>query len=257
MANNNNYIIEAKGLTKYYGAVLALNNVDFELKKGEVLGLVGDNGAGKSTLIKILSGAIVPNKGVIKIYEKEAEIKTPRDSFNLGIETIYQDLALFNNLDFTQNIFAGREYVGRGVKKIFGYADSRRMRKEALEKIKNISINLPEINQKIETLSGGQRQAVAFTRAVFWGTKIIIMDEPTAALGVQESKKVLELISEIKKHVDGIIIITHNIEHIIKVADRVIVLRTGERVGDLSFKDYAGRSSDLHNDVVKMITGMV
>ena len=251
----NNYIIEAKGLLKKFGAVTALENVDFELKRDEIVGLVGDNGAGKSTLIKILSGAITPSEGIIKVYGKKVNINNPRDAFNLGIETIYQDLALFNNLDFTRNIFAGREYAGRGLAKILRFADKKRMRRDALEGIKKISINLPELNQNVETLSGGQRQAVAITRAIFWGRRIIIMDEPTAALGVKESKRVLEMIKDIKINLDGVIIITHNIEHIIKVADRVIVLRTGCRVGTIDFKEYKDKTEDLHNDIVKLITG--
>lgn len=233
---NSKYIIEAMGLSKHYGAVQALDNVDFELKEGEVIGLVGDNGVGKSTLIKILSGAITANKGSIKFEGKPVKINQPRDAFELGIETIYQDLALFENLNFTQNIFSGREYISREIGRIFGVADDKRMRKEATDKISNISISLPELDQKIETLSGGQRKAVAFTRAIFWGKKVIIMDEPTAALGVKESKKVIELIQELKKHVKGIIIIAHNVEHVIKVADGVIVLRHGNRVGKIDFK---------------------
>ena len=156
MSDNHN-IIEAHGLSKYYGPVRALENVDFELKEGEVLGLIGDNGAGKSTLIKILSGAITPNKGEIYFEGKLVHITQPKDAFSLGIETIYQDLALFNNLNFTQNIFVGREYKSMGLGKIFGSADDKRMRKEATEKITVLSINLPQLDQKIETLSGGQR----------------------------------------------------------------------------------------------------
>jgi ABC-type sugar transport system ATPase subunit len=259
MSDNHN-IIEAHGLSKYYGPVRALENVDFELKEGEVLGLLGDNGAGKSTLIKILSGAITPNKGEIYFEGKVVHITQPRDAFSLGIETIYQDLALFNNLNFTQNIFVGREYKSRRLGKIFGSADDKRMRKEATEKITVLSINLPQLDQKIETLSGGQRQAVAITRAIFWGKKVIIMDEPTAALGVRESTKVMDLIKEIRNHVKGIIIIAHNVEHVIKVADRVIVLRHGERVGTINFSEYKDKDGnlkhgELHNDIVKLITG--
>lgn len=255
MIDKNNYIIEAKGLSKYFGAVTALEDVNFELKKGEILGLVGDNAAGKSTLIKILSGAITKNKGTIKVYGKPVEINNPRNAFDLGIETIYQDLALFDNLNFAQNIFAGREYTSRGIGRIFGNVDNRRMRGDALDRMKNISINLPSLSQKVETLSGGQRQAIAITRAIFWGRRIIIMDEPTAALGVKESKNVLELISAIRKNVDGIIIIAHNIGYIIKIADRVIVLRNGERVGTIDFKDYEDSSANLYNDIVKLIIG--
>ena len=253
---DNNYVIEAKGLSKYFGAITALENVDFELRKGEVLGLVGDNAAGKSTLIKILSGSITPNKGSIKVYGKEVKINNPRDAFDLGIETIYQDLALFDNLNFTQNIFAGREYVTKDFGKILRFADNRRMRVEAMNKIKNISINLPKLSQKTETLSGGQRQSVAITRAIFWGRRIIIMDEPTAALGVEESKKVLNMVNEIRNNLDGMIVITHNIEQIIKIVDRVIVLRNGCRVGSIDFKFYKGKSEELHNDIVKLITGV-
>ncbi len=252
---NNEYIIETIGISKYFGAVRALENVDFELKKGEVLGLLGDNGAGKSTLIHIISGAITPTKGMVKVYGKLVDIKSPRDAFDLGIETIYQDIALFDNLDFTHNIFAGREYVNRGLGKLFSFVDNRKMREQAFQRIRAISINLPRLSQKTGTLSGGQRKAVAITRALFWGRRIIIMDEPTAALGVEESKKVLELIKEVRKNLDGMIIITHNIEHVIKIADRAIVLRTGQRAGSIDFKDYEGRSGELHNDLVKLITG--
>jgi len=253
--NEDNYLIQAKGLSKYYGAVTALENVDFELKKGEILGLVGDNGAGKSTLIRLLSGARIPDKGTIYVYGKEVKINNPRDAFDLGIETIYQDLALFDNLNFTQNIFAGREYVGKGIAKLFQFVDEKRMRSTAMSKIKNISINLPDLLQRTENLSGGQRQAVALTRAIFWGRRIVIMDEPTAALGVNESKKVLEIIKNIIKNLDGIIIITHNIEHMLMVANRVIVLRNGQRAGSIDFKDYKDNHKNLHNDIVKLITG--
>ncbi len=253
--SDNNYIIQAKNITKYFGSVAALENVDFELKDGEVLGLVGDNGAGKSTLIKILSGAELPTEGTIEVFGKTVNIRNPRDSFELGIETIYQDLALFDNLDFSQNIFAGREYKSRGIGRLFSIVDSKKMGKEATKTIENISINLPLLSQKVKVLSGGQRQAVAITRALFWGQKIIVMDEPTAALGVRESKKVLDLIEETRKHVNGIIIITHNIEHIIKIADRVIVLRNGKRIGNVDFEGYGDNFDDLHNDIVRLITG--
>jgi len=254
MSNDTN-IINAKNITKFFGSVVALDNVDFELKNGEILGLVGDNGAGKSTLIKILSGAELPNEGSIEVFGEQAHIKNPRDAFELGIETIYQDLALFDNLNFTENIFAGREFSSSGLGWVFGFIDGKRMQRDASDRVKNISINLPRLNQKVKQLSGGQRQAIAIIRALFWGQKIIIMDEPTAALGVREAAKVLELIEETRKHVNGLIIITHNIEHIIKIADRVLVLRNGRRVGDITFKDYGTRLDDLHNDIVKLITG--
>lgn len=252
---DNGKILETKKITKLFGPVVALKNVDFELKNGEILGLLGDNGAGKSTLIKILSGAITANSGEIYFEGDKVDIRQPRDSFELGIETIYQDLALFDNLDFTKNIFVGREYKSKGPGRIFAFADTKRMRNEASSRIKNISINLPNLEQKVETMSGGQRQAVAITRSIFWGKKVIIMDEPTAALGVQESKKVLELIKETINYVDGIILITHNIEHVLRVADRVIVLRHGERAGDINCADKSCTKEELHHKIVSMITG--
>ena len=254
---NNKYILEATNISKSFGPVVALDNVDFELRDKEIVGLVGDNGAGKSTLIKIISGALHADSGKIKVFGEEVSIKQPSDAFALGIETIYQDLALFENLNFTENIFAGREHTGRGINKIFSFVDVKRMNREAIGKIKEISINLPQLTQKVETLSGGQRQAVAITRSIFWGKRIIIMDEPTAALGVKESRRVLELIKETLNHVNGIILIAHNIEHVIKVADRVIILRTGKKVESLDFKDYESRLNDLHNDIVKGITGIL
>ena len=255
MSDGNGYILEAKGMTKLFGPVVALDNVDFELKRGELLGLLGDNGAGKSTLIKILSGAILPTKGEIYFEGKLVEIRQPRDAFDIGIETIYQDLALFNNLDFTKNIFVGREYISKGPGKLLAFADARRMRNEALAKIKSISINLPDLSQEVETMSGGQRQAVSITRSIFWGKKVIIMDEPIAALGVQESKKVLDLIKETINHVQGIIVITHNIDHILKIVDRAIVLRHGNRIGELDCSNAESRRDELHRKIVSMITG--
>ena len=254
---NNGLVLEAKKITKLFGPVVALKDVDFEVRRGEILGLLGDNGAGKSTLIKIFSGAITANKGDIFFEGKKVDIKQPRDSFDLGIETIYQDLALFNNLDFTKNIFVGREYISKGPGKIFAFADTRKMRNKAREKIRDISINLPSLEQRVETMSGGQRQAVAITKCIFWGKKVIIMDEPTAALGVQESKKVLELIKETINHVEGIILITHNIDHVLRVADRVIILRHGERVGELECSDSDSRHDELHHKIVSMITGTI
>ena len=249
------YIIEAKNFTKHYGAVAALDDVDFELKDGEILGLVGDNGAGKSTLIKMLSGAVLPTSGTIKIFGEVVDIKDPMDAFKVGIETIYQDLALFEKFDFTRNIFAGREYIGGGIKRLFRIVDEKKMRKEAFERVKDISVNIPSLYQRVQTFSGGQRQAVAIAKTLFWSKKIIIMDEPTAALGVQESLRILKLIKETIEHVRGIIIISHNIEHIIEVVDRVIVLRHGKRVGDAEVKDYKGRLDELYSRIVNLITG--
>lgn len=248
-------ILEVENVSKHFGAVVALDNVSFELRDGETLGLVGDNGAGKSTLIKILSGAVLPSMGTIKLFGKEVNIKNPMSGFLAGIETIYQDLALFDNLDITRNIFAGREYISKGIGRLLRHTDDKRMRKEAFNKIKEISSNLLEPSQMVKNLSGGQRQAVAITKTLFWGKKIIIMDEPTAALGVQESNRLLDLINETKKYVRGIIIISHNIEQIIEIADRAIVLRTGRKVADIDFKKYNGKLDELYNDIIRSISG--
>jgi len=250
-------IIELKKISKKYGGTVALENVDFELFKGEVLGLVGDNGAGKSTLIKIISGAISKDNGEIYLYGEKVNIKNPKDSMDYGIETIYQDLALFQGLDFTSNIFIGREYLKKGfINKGFGIIDLKKMEQKAEETLAGISFIMPEIKEIVENFSGGQKQAVSIARAKLWSKKIIIMDEPTAALGVQESRKALDMIKEFSNIVDGIIIISHNIEHIIDVTDRVIVLRKGKRVGTIDFNKYGDNKEDLHTDIVKLITGM-
>lgn len=250
-------LLEMKNINKRFGSVIALDNVDFELYEGEVLGLIGDNGAGKSTLIKIISGAVIKDSGEIYFEGRKANIQSPKEAINLGIETIYQDLALFDNLDFTANIFAGREYVHRGIGRIFGFIDAKRMKKEAVKFINNINVDMGDLDGVVEFFSGGQRQAVAISRSSFWGKKLLIMDEPTAALGVVESCKVLNLIKVFAKQVKGIIVIAHNIEHMMSVADRIIVLRHGKRAGSIKFSDYIGKNDELHNDIIKMVTGFI
>lgn len=254
--NDKNKIIELKNITKKFSGTVALDNVDFELFEGEVLGLVGDNGAGKSTLIKIISGVFSPNIGEIFIYGRKVDLKNPRDAIDLGIEVIYQDLALFDGLDFTTNIFIGREYLKKGVlSRIFKVIDVKRMEKKAQEVLSGIAFNMPPIHEYVENFSGGQKQAVSISRAKLWGKEIVIMDEPTAALGVQESQKVLDMIKVFSTIVRGIIVISHNIEHIISVTDRVIVLRQGRRVGTIDCNDYKDKNI-LHGDVVKLISGL-
>jgi ABC-type sugar transport system ATPase subunit len=252
---NRTKLLELKGITKKFGSVVALDKVDFELYENETLALLGDNGAGKSTLIKIISGVIQPDSGDIILESNKVEIKNPRDSINLGIETIYQELALFENLSAPANIFAGRELFHNGFGKLIGLLDTKRMNEETELLLKNLNINLPNIRENVEKLSGGQRQSVAISRAIRWKKKIIILDEPTAALGVKESAKLLDLIRNLKSKVKGIIVISHNIEHVLGIADRAIVLRKGKRVGDIQI---SGRNDIdiIHTELVKMITGI-
>jgi simple sugar transport system ATP-binding protein len=220
------YIVEMKGITKKFGAVQALKKVDLELKRGEIMGIVGDNGAGKSTLMKVLSGANLPDEGEIFIDGQKVNIQNPRDAFNLGIGMIYQDLALFNNLDVAGNVFTGREHV-RGP---FGLLlDKKSMYKRADELVKDLKVNISSPKLKVAQMSGGQRQMIACARAIAFQSKILIMDEPTAALGVIEANSLLGLIKNLKGIGLSILLITQRIPDVLAIADRVMVLKGGQR----------------------------
>jgi ABC-type sugar transport system ATPase subunit len=212
-----------------FGAVTALSNVDFELYRGEVLALLGDNGAGKSTLIKIVSGYYQPDAGEIKLNGKAVAFSDPREARRAGIETIYQDLALFDNLDVAANVYAGNETVGGTWRRLLGFVDRRMMMTRAARAIEGMAVAIPRIDRPVEEFSGGQRQCVAIARAVMWGNKVLIMDEPTAALGVRETEAVLKLIKSLHQTGLSLILIMHNIEQVLKVASRAIVLRHGRR----------------------------
>jgi len=247
---DNGYILQAKGISKHFGGVVALNNVDLELKKGEILGLVGDNGAGKSTIIKIITGVLQKDSGEIYFEGEKVEIENPRDAKNLGIEAVYQDLALIDLFDVPTNIFLGRWVRRRGfLGKIFKCLDYRNMHNESLDLIKKLGINIKYIKKPVLNYSGGQRQAVAFSRIIYWGKKVAILDEPTAALGAKESKKALKLIKTLKTHGLSVIIISHNLQHIFSLVDRIMILRQGELVG----------LKEVHNttaeEVISLITG--
>ena len=242
------FILELKNISKNFGGVRALHNVDLNLGYNEILAVVGDNGAGKSTLMKVVSGAITPDTGSILFEGKKVSIKSPQDSLGLGIQMCYQDLALINCLDIQSNLFMGRELS----RKLLGYIhflDKKRMRQLSKEHLKSLGIRIPYLREKVGNLSGGQRQVIAISRTVYWGKKLIILDEPTAALGVQESGKVLDLIRTLKHQDMSIIIISHNLQHVFSIADRVMVLRRGENAGDRIIKETDG------DEVVKMITG--
>ncbi|MBN1834952.1 MAG: sugar ABC transporter ATP-binding protein [Spirochaetales bacterium] len=242
-------ILEGRNLTKMYGGVHALKDVTFRLPRREVVALLGDNGAGKSTLVKILSGAISPTSGQVWVEGRKVEMANTRQAKELGIETVYQDLALVDCLSIEKNIYLGKEIV----KKYLGVEvlQNRAMRNGALEFLAEVGINIDDPSRTVEQLSGGQRHAVAISKGAFWTEKILILDEPTAALGVKETERILDMILKLKKKGLSIIFITHNMEHAFLVADRFFVLRAGEKVGERR-KQETG-----HEEVVKMITGAI
>ncbi len=224
-------VVEMRSIKKSFAAVQALRGVDLVLHHNEVLGLVGDNAAGKSTLMKVLSGAYIPEEGEIIIEGNKVHLTDPLHARRLGIEMVYQDLALANNLDVTSNVFLGRESVSMQVGPL-GVMDSRRMEQEAQRLLDRLKIDIPSVRLLVERLSGGQRQAVAIARATAFNSKVIIMDEPTAALSVAAISKVLDLVRELKAQGASIIIISHRLEDIYSVSDRLMVMRNGRKVRD-------------------------
>lgn len=222
-------LVSMRGISKRYGGVQALNGVNLDVYAGEVHALVGDNAAGKSTLIKILSGAVVRDSGTIHFDGREVDIRTPRDAKSLGIETVYQDLALADNLDVASNIFLGRELTLKGPLRPF--LDLRRMEEDARTLLSRLKINIPSIRQKVRSMSGGQRQSIAIARSVYFNARLVILDEPTAALGVEETRKVYELVREMRTQGLAVLMISHNLNHVFENSDRITVLKTGRYVG--------------------------
>jgi ABC-type sugar transport system ATPase subunit len=243
------HLLEVEGLRKQFGATTALRDVSLHLDEQEVLALLGDNGAGKSTLIKILSGVVQPDKGEIRIEGKEVQIDSPHTARELGIETVYQDLALFDNAGPVGNFFAGREKTSPRWLGPFGWVNDRAMRSETDEIIERLQVNLPGAGAEIGMMSGGQRQAVACARAIAFGKRIVILDEPTSALGARESANVLRLIRDATEQGVSVIVISHNMEHVMKVADRAVVLRQGRYIGEEK------PSKETHERLVGMIVG--
>jgi fructose transport system ATP-binding protein len=228
-------VLEARGLVKRYGHVVALNGADFELFPGEILAIIGDNGAGKSTLIKALSGALQPDEGEIRLDGEHVHFRSPRDARSAGIETVYQDLAVAPALDIATNIFLGREQrrrgpLGRGLRLL----DKRAMRREATRHFAELQIGVQSMSQPVENLSGGQRQGVAVARAATWAKRLVIMDEPTAALGVKETRQVLDLIKRVRERGLPVILISHDMPHVFELADRIHVMRLGRRAAVVS-----------------------
>ena len=224
-------ILTARGLNKRYGRVVALDGADFDLYPGEILGVIGDNGAGKSTLIKALVGAVVPDEGEIRLDGKVVNFRSPIEARNAGIETVFQNLALSPALSIVDNLFMGREMRKPGLLgKLFRTLDQKGMQNKAREKLSELGLmTIQNIGQAVETLSGGQRQGVAVARAAAFGSKVVIMDEPTAALGVKESRRVLELMKLLKSRGLPIVLISHNMPHVFEVADRIHIHRLGKR----------------------------
>jgi fructose transport system ATP-binding protein len=242
--------LSARGLVKRYGRVTAIDGADFDLYPGEVLAVVGDNGAGKSSLIKALSGAVVPDEGEIQVDGEMVHFRTPIDARKYGIETVYQDLAVAPALDIASNMFLGREKRRKDLfGQLFRKLDTTTMRAEAQRVLDELGIQIKSITQPVETLSGGQRQGVAVARAAAFGTKAVIMDEPTAALGVAESAKVLALIERIRDRGLPVVLISHNMPHVFDIADRIHVHRLGKRVAVVSPKTHT------MNQVVGLLTG--
>ena len=246
-------ILQARGLMKHYGHVVAMDGCDFDLEAGEILAVIGDNGAGKSTLIKALSGAVAPDAGEIRLDGEPVAFQSPIDARRAGIETVYQNLALLPALSIVDNMFLGRElrvpgFAGRLLRTL----DRDAMRAVAKEKLAELGLlTIQNIDQAVETLSGGQRQGVAVVRAVTFGSKLVIMDEPTAALGVREGRRVLDLVRDVKERGMPIVLISHNMPHVFEVADRIHVHRLGKRIAVLDPK-----AVDM-SDAVAIMTGAV
>ncbi len=242
-----NPLLAVAGLTKHYGGLRALNGVSLSVDRGEIVALVGDNGSGKSTLIKAISGALHPDAGEIRVDGELVSFTTPREATEEGIETVHQNLGLVDALDVPQNVFLGREITRR----VFGLVpqlDAAAMRRETLALLDRFSINIPKLNEPVSQLSGGQRQTIAISRLLLVEPRLLIMDEPMAALGVDEGRKVLDLVVNLKNKGIAILLISHNLEHVFEIADRIAVLKNGGLVGVVR------TSESSREQIVSMIT---
>ncbi|MFQ3647309.1 MAG: ATP-binding cassette domain-containing protein [Aggregatilineales bacterium] len=223
-------ILSARGLVKHYGHVVALDNCDFDLYSGEILAVIGDNGAGKSTLIKALCGALIPDKGTISMYGKPIHFRSPSDARKAGIETVYQNLAVAPSLTISENLFLGREKLRNGiVGRLLRLLNHSEMLRESESYMQSLKFRIQNMRQRVDTLSGGQRQGVAVARSAAFAKTVIIMDEPTAALGVKESRMVLDLIRQVRDRGLPVIFISHNMPHVFELADRIHIQRLGRR----------------------------
>jgi D-xylose transport system ATP-binding protein len=242
-------LLEIDGVSKKFGPVQALDRVDFAVEPGEVVGLVGDNGAGKSTLVKTIAGIHEPDAGGIRFGGRSVAISRPQDATALGIATVYQDLALCDNLDVVANIFLGKEEVSPGPGAVSRQLDEARMEQRAGELLSGLAVTIPSLRGEVGTLSGGQRQQVAVARSLLGEPKVVLLDEPTAALGVPQTKQVLELIRRLRERDLGVVVISHNLANVFAVADRIVVLRLGKVAGSFD------ATSVSEDEVVAAITG--
>ncbi|HEX7292381.1 MAG TPA: ATP-binding cassette domain-containing protein [Conexibacter sp.] len=220
-------LLSARGLKKSYGAVKALDGVDLELRRGEIVALIGDNGAGKSTLVSLISGLVQPDAGTIEIDGQEVVLDSPHRAQELGIATVFQNLALVEQRDVAANLFLGRER-----RRWRFFVDRRRMLRESTETIRRLKVGLPSVRALVGDLSGGQRQAIAIARAIMQGSRIVLMDEPTAALGVREARRVLDLICELRAEGHSVLLISHNMDNVFELADRAAVFRQGRKIAE-------------------------
>jgi len=243
-------VMQAKGLVKRYGQVTALDGADFELRAGEILAVIGDNGAGKSSLIKALSGATVPDEGEILLDGQRIQFKSPIDARRAGIETVYQDLAVAPAMTIAENLFLGRELLRPGILgSVLRMLDKKKMLETAIARMADLKVGIRSMTQAVETLSGGQRQCVAVARAAAFAEHVVILDEPTAALGVKEGNMVLELIRRVRDKGLPVILISHNMPHVFEIADRIHVARLGRRAAVLNPKKIS------MSDTVAVMTG--
>jgi D-xylose transport system ATP-binding protein len=229
--NGSKPVLALEGVSKSFGPVQALRDVDFEVRPGEVVALVGDNGAGKSTLVKAIAGIHAIDSGQIRFEGEPVKITTPTDAVGLGIATVYQDLALCDNLDVVENLFLGREERGGGIATITRQLDETSMERQAHELFQNLAVTITDVRSEVGTMSGGQRQQVAIARSLLGDPKVVLLDEPTAALGVRQTAQVLELIRRLKDNGHGVVVISHNLADVFEVADRIVVLRLGRLAG--------------------------
>jgi simple sugar transport system ATP-binding protein len=242
-------LLEARNVVKTFGHVQALRGADFSIQAGEVVALMGDNGAGKSTLVKTLSGVQAPTSGSILIDGEPVQLKSPEDAREYGLETVYQDLALADTLDAAANLFLGREKLRRGLLGRLGFLDDKGMRREAAEVFTRLSVTVSATGRTVASMSGGQRQGVAVCRSVMWANRLVFMDEPTAALGVAQTKNVLDLIRRVRDDGIAVVLISHNVQDVLAVADRIEVLRLGRRAARLDI------ASATRESIVAAITG--